>query len=587
MTTTLVVAMALTQDSISSDLRLNKITTLDESLAPIETFLTTASSASDVTLSAAPSIKNLKVDVFVDNKPLGETLAKIAETLDLEWARTADGYLLQENAQAANALRVYLSAEDRLADKQLNHRIATYIEVARLVPPSNKPMAFADRMPEYKSELTKAKRALEDAVLRQATDQEIERLTIHRDALIDICSGTPHLQLGRLYSQMSGRDIESYKNGLPYIAANNANAQFVLSNGDVPSNLRSSKNVIFTFVDADTKQIGTKAFGYSQSSRLIAVKPAGRYPFESIPQELKGTDFAASLSGWDQRTKLAASLNTSLDAIGGKKAEFTSPWFGKRFRLGDHLRWFHKTTGLPVIALADRTTHPFMKLNRASKTQGEYLESLLKPNKGFARKSGDFLLVRDGNYWRKALNEIPETTYALVENQKDNPVIESMVAFAARLNTLQATLVGDQEGFVVKFNRFNLTDSVPALQFVSKLSSQQIDTAKTNKGLSFENLNSAQRKLFANAILRGIADQGFVTPQLVDYFGVNGYQHQSLDKMSFHLSQMEMKIVRDAYFVLDESEQVESLPSTSAMRNTTHFEFGYDSDNLIKFYTDL
>ena len=60
-------ALALSQESISADARLAKPTNIDAALMPIQTFLKNASDSAGIVFSASPSIKNLKVDVFVDN----------------------------------------------------------------------------------------------------------------------------------------------------------------------------------------------------------------------------------------------------------------------------------------------------------------------------------------------------------------------------------------------------------------------------------------------------------------------------------------------------------------------------------------
>ncbi len=386
--------------------------------------------------------------------------------------------------------------------------------------------------------------------------------------------------------------MESFQNGLPYIAVSEAGGKFTLSPSDLPKAFGpasgSTKYALFAYVDPDTKQIGYKDLGYTENIRAIGGNYPGRYPFATIPAELKQNDFVAELNAWDQKSELSRTMTQAITPSSKRQAEFSSSWFGKRYRLGDHLRWFHRATGVNVIAPANRTAHPWMKLSRPDATQGEYVADLMKSSGGYAQMSDGYLLVRDGNYWRKAANEVPEEVFAPLEfSANSDTTMSGYAGFMSKLNSIQSTLVQDREGFVVRFDRYPVSLAGPALRFVNSLSEGNVYQAGTSTGLPYDSLNPSQRKLFARAVVQGISDQGFITPGLVDYLGVNGYQYQSLDKMSFHLRSMKMKVTRDPVVVNDNGESIESLPLSVKTCATMHFEFGYNDQSLIKYYADV
>ncbi|MBI1331557.1 MAG: hypothetical protein GC165_01615 [Armatimonadetes bacterium] len=579
-----------TQDSISSDVRLTKPTSIDAPLMPIRSLLQNAEKASGIQFSCSPSIKDLKIDVFVDDEPLNQTLAKVAEACNLQWVRGADGYQLVGDDQADAEARQYVSAEDKLATQNLDRMITVYREIARIVPPSDERINDPDRFNLYKGDLKKAQAQLAKARADNASDAELEPLDIRVRALEEIASGTANLELARLFSQMSEGDIRAYKAGLPFIVSSVTKAKFAFSLGDLdPSRPNvDGKYVLFTCVDPATKRIGKKDFTFTPNQRIISGEPPGHYPFDDMPKELDGLSFAASLKRWDQFSALDDMFPTKIDEKSAEKANFDSPWDNGRYRLGDHLRWFHRMSGVPVVAMADRTVHPFVRQNRHSATEGQYLTSLLAACKGYAHRSGDFLLVRDGIYWRKELNEIPESTYAIVENpQRGNESkMDRYVAFSSKLNPLQAMLVQDRDGVVVQFSRREFAQTFPALQLVATLDDGELGQANRPGGLSFNRLSQRQQGLFEAAIVNGIGDQGFVSESLMDSFIYDGYDSQSLNAMRFHMSTMKMKVINQPVTVQDLGEQIVVDPGNEKVCGTIHYEFGYDGEKVVTFMSE-
>ncbi len=170
--------VALTQDSISADSRLRSPINLDESLVPLSRFVDEASAATGLTFTASKAVRNLKVDAFVDNMPVGKTLEKVAQALDLKWTRTGTGYELDEDPSKAALAQAYMQAENELAGKKLLHNIAVYVDIAKLVPADSKPDILTTNQGTYRSMLDQTQRDLTNAISNRQEESEIEKLSV-------------------------------------------------------------------------------------------------------------------------------------------------------------------------------------------------------------------------------------------------------------------------------------------------------------------------------------------------------------------------------------------------------------------------
>ena len=593
----LAVAMILSQGSISTDPRLSERIRFDAPLSPLGKFIETARASCGVSLSIDPSLEYLKIDAFVDDQPLGVTLSKVSEVFRLEWQKDGDGYKLVPNNTAYVQQKAYIADEDTKVVEVVNHDIAVYREIDRLVPRSNKPwQRVGNRFEGWEPARDKALTDLEKAQDNKDSADKIESLQVRYDALKQISGGLPNLQVARLFGLMNAGDVAQLRSGIPFIASNQANARFKYSLGDIRPNpampvSTSVKSVLIARIDPDSHRIGSKEMTFLGNQTGMAPQPASHYPFEDITPFLSKRPFALSLKEWDQSSEFQTSFSRPLKIDPSNTDGDPSPWYEKRQRLGDHLRWFHMFTGVPVIAQADRVAHPFIKSYRQSKNQGEYLTKLLKACNGFGRKSDDFLLVRDGVFWRKSTQELPEEVLSRFEHPKNGRLsFDDYASLAANITHTQAMLLEDSKGFVLKFPRFRFAESYPALRFVSSLDEEQIQIAMDPKSvLTFNMLNDVQRRQFGMSLIDGITGHGFVSDPLLDYLIQGGFSVIMLPGMKFSIRGLTMKT--STYIsetVVENGQEIELAPKLSfANRPTKDFKFeSFDLRLSLSFLTE-
>ena len=593
----------LQQSSIGTDARLTKMANFDASLVPIQRFMKEASEKAGIPLRAVPAVYDLKIDAYVDNQQIGVTLAKLAEVLDLQWEPEGNGYKLVVDVTKSNREKAYMAEEDRLALRFVDKEIAIYRLMDSLIPRSAEAWPdqekvknrFADWIPKRDQAL----KAILDSADKKLTEDERISMDIQFEALNRIAAGFPNLQLARLFAKMNSKEIDAFRAGTPFIASNYPNSRFNFSQGDVKPFVRftgsdgkriETKAVVLTRLNPVSKRFGYKELTYGEGSIGLSGEAASQYPFDGASPYLAKLAFAVDLKAWNQFENLEDLYKEPMDINAEQSKAWPSPWYSHRFRLGDHLRWFHRATGVPVIAPANRTTHPFVRLIRPANSRGAYLKPLLAACGGFAHKSDQFLLVRDGLYWRKRAHEIPEDAYAGMENLPKGRKLTLMdyAVFSTKITRTQAALLQNRSsGFTTTFPTINFSEAFPALQFLGKLSSSQAVQASTDEGLQNQVLSSELKNQFMTSVIEGIMENGWVSEPLLKSLISKGFDPDSVGNMYFHLAKTKTSMAYGADFAFENGQAIELSPSQNYTdRPTVRFEFGYDPKNVITFSTE-
>ena len=589
----LIVAVALHQGSISLDPRLTKPMSFDCSLVPLPDLLRNVSSVVGVTLSVDPTLEYLKVDAFLEDQPVGVTLEKLSEAFDLTWEYDSGNYKLTRSKRATDDLNNYIADEDKLVNQVVDKQLAVYRLINTLVPQSKKVWPYGvNRFEDWKPQRDAAKAELDAAIANGITDEKKYDLEVRLDALDKISGGLPNLELARIFGQLTPSEINDLRHGLPIIGGNSVEARLKYSQGDIQPNqamptMEGIKSVVFTKIDPGSKRIGSKELTFYENIFAVGTESASHYPFDEVAPALKKKPFAARLLEWDQSKNFTKTYFQNLDVNAESLNDRKSVWFENRSRLGDHLRWFHQMSNIPIIAPADRTIHPFIKLYRGVKTQGGYLKDLLSACHGYGRKSDDYLLVRNGVFWRKSQDEIPEQTFAMVEAKAGGKLtLKDISHFATNISRTQAMLVQDPIGFVVKFPRNKFGEAYPALQFLDSLSQSQIYEANTH-GLNFKAFSQNQQNLFSYAVVEGLTDRGFVSEPLLNRFVASRFSVNDIPAMNFNIRNVSVSATYNAVTALDMGQEVELIPKrTFPNRPTVNFEFFYSPLMKITFSTE-
>jgi hypothetical protein len=580
----LAIALVLGQGTLANDPRLEKVVGFDALITPMASFMDIAQGASGVALDVDPSLEYLKVDAFVDGQPIGVTLDKLAEVFGAKWKVVGSGYTLVPDPKAVADEQAYINDENNEVVRVVDREIAIYREIDRLIPKSDKPWVrnvnrFEAWVPRRDAVLADLEMAKENSV---AADK-ITALDIHYEALKQISEGFPNLQLARLFGLMRPDEIAQFRSGTPFIASNQGTSRFKYSLGDIKPNedmriSNSVRSIVVARVDPDSHRVGYKEMTYLGNAFAVAAEPPPHYPFDEISPSLVKKPFAVALNDWDQSRSFSKTFSDAISSDTEDMKDVLSPWYGKRRRLGDHLRWFHQVTDIPVIAPADRITHPFIRSYRAAKSQGDYLSKLMTACKGYGRKSGDFLLVRDGVYWRKLAHELPEEVLSRFEHPKQGKLTFADYAeLATKISHTQAMLLEDSHGYVLKFPRFRFAEAYPALKFLNSLSPDQIaDACEVKKGLPFQTLLPEQKSLFSFAVTEGVADRGFASDPMLTTLVYTGFQPDTLTMMKFFIRDTIISASYSSETVNEDGIPMELVPKLSfPKRRTKIFEFSY------------
>ncbi len=590
----ILLAMAFHQGSIRVDPRFAQPMTFDASLVPLPQLIGNISVMTGVTLKVDPLLENLKADVFLEDQSVGTTLANLADVFDLEWQASGDGYKLLPSGKAMADRTSYIDAEDQLVADVVQKQIAVYQLINNLVPTSKKPWRAKDpRFDSFIPAKNQAHRDLDSAKENGTSKEKLWDLEVTADALDKLCEGLPNLQLARIFSQMTTNDIARYRTGVPFIASNMVGSRFIYSRGDIRPNEDiigdiEPKSVVFTRIDPGSKRIGFKEMTYVNNISAVGADPASHYPFEDIAPRLAKKPFAVSLTNWDQTSSLTKSMAAALVKDDSAVEGWPSTWYSKRFRLGDHLRWFHQVSGVPVIAAADRTIHPFLVLNRTAKSQGDYLNKLLGACNGFAHQSDGVLLVRDGVFWRKSAEEIPEELFAPLETQRKGKLgLADFVKFDNKISRQQAMLVQDNKGFVVNFRRDSFGEVYPILQLLGTLTPDQLEVANSKRGLTYTELAANQKDMFQFSLIEGVTGRAFISEPLLDGLASLGFDQLKLNDMLLHIGRSRLSAIYSAVTAVEDGKQLELIPrKNQPNRPTIDFEFGFDKRRMIKFSTE-
>lgn len=115
---------------IEKDARLSLTCSFWERSIDLDSLVRRASGMSGLNLVVDPGIGDLRVILFEEKQPLGQTLARVADCWDLAWARTDGAYRLYRTKEAAEAQKGFLATLKRDADAALDARLDDWRELS-------------------------------------------------------------------------------------------------------------------------------------------------------------------------------------------------------------------------------------------------------------------------------------------------------------------------------------------------------------------------------------------------------------------------------------------------------------------------
>ena len=509
-------------------------------LSPVPEALKTLSEKTGIELKVIGPMFDLKLDIYAENEPIGVVLEKIAETLGGEWESNKTGFVLTQSATKQNNERFYLQLEEDYARRNADFEIDVCRRIAQLIPPSDQLRIDPSTLAFWKEQKLNgiagggdtnffedfipardnARREVEGALKQGQSLDQVRHLRIELEALTRIAKGDPPLIKSRLISKMTAKELDSYRSGVPFACSTEGKSRFKISPGDQVGSFvvykqgepQPAKAYGLTQIVPDTFELAYVEYTYGEGSSGISGGANKTAPVRGIPVELESHPFIKDLRTWEQNTAVQSLFLEPLKPDNAKPT--ASPYYVKGFRFGDHLRWLHKASGLPVVVMSDRRIHPWAKVERQFRTAGDYLAAIEKVGGGHFRRSSNFLLARNGQFWRNRKNEIPESWYARLESRQKSDYLAYCRA-AVPLTRIQGMLLASRQGFLTRFDPTPYQGSMLALKMVGVLTDTQLAQALRPGGLSINDMSLSQRQQVQSTIIQSVLNGTFVQPEFL------------------------------------------------------------------------
>ncbi len=591
------------QSGVISDARLTTPTDFDVSLRQITDFCAEVSSFSGVKFSVDKKVQDLKVDIFVNKRPLGETMDKVAKVLNCEWVPVEKGYRLEMDIPTANRERNFNIAEDAENRHILEIKLWACEFFANMIPGSNKQLTHNQELissADRNAIIAPYEKAFRAALAGKKPD-DISETQLKYSAISEAAGSLTHLNIGHIMIQMSKSALESFWLGEPIMAASfpgngyklwpsdtyvQTQGQFV--NGQLVSKGQSDYFDLIHF-DPMTGSLDTRIYSYYSDQGPYGKSESGlcrNGPFggsstsHPISLKLKKLPFFQDLLPWLKISETPAKFPQEINQ---NTESWPSPWFSGRRRLGEHMRWLHQATGIPVVAQADRSClYNWISLKRPYKTASEYLKALMDENEVFCREDHGYLVARNFRFWSHRRHEAPELFWTKLALRKDaGPMdLNKYAAYALALRQDQME-TGDLAYPVCEIDLSRVTRSYQMLRFYGMLTEEQRKTARKEVGLGVEDLTDTQRSEMTSLLKKVIFKDGFCSVGMAKYLFTNGFS-SNLQQMRLHL--MESGFREDTNYIeqLNDSGVVLRKSGTVKVQvNQVMFRFELEKNQTI------
>lgn len=470
---------------LAKDARLQKLVSVKMKIVPIATALSQISRFSGVSLDQAPSIKDLKITVLVQDVPAGIVLDKIAKTLGCEWRADGQLYRLGMDADEQNARTRYVEAEDSAAQKEIVDELDAISKVAQMDP------AAAEK---ELIELTGARADPKNTTAK--TDPEREKLLKHAANRQDV-------MLGRFLQSMSAGKVSAFWRG--EVVAVNPNLANERGGGPpVPGRQGrangGSPNGMPLFVQYDPLLYRVQVMqGFGV--RFVA-KRLPRVVTQPLPTgALAKLRFGKEVLSWD----MPIPSDDNWTKLGVARSDPQSHYANHLYALADFLEKAFDQTQVPIVADAFRTPMQDRDFNSGIGSFPSWM-SHLKSNNGLMTRFEDgVMMVRHGGFWRLRKFETPEDELAAIEAKtpKLSPTLADYSAFVTKLTPEQAKPFCLRDGVLVNFDATPIQLGFPALKFYAGLDRNAISMA-TRDGIPFGEMSSSLRASFTDAVIEGV-----------------------------------------------------------------------------------
>ncbi len=590
------------QSGVLSDTRLAKPVDFDVSLRQITDFCAEVSSSSGVKFSVDKKVQDLKVDVFVDKRPLAETMDKVAKVLNCDWVPVEKGYRLEMDVKNINRERNFVQAEVDEEKKQLQTKMWAYEYIAKNTIASNSPhYSNSPEHFEYERRIlepfqTAVREAYATNDLAKQKDADIKRSAVEE--------GLRNFYFGRVLLKFDKNTFAKFWNGEPFVASTFPTSQYKLYESDMRNTgvhsyaMRDGTTVqaksqffLFFRYDYATGKIKANQHTYVTApaewggETSLGQRNGGGFKYRTtanyVPESMLKMPFYEDLKSWNIPELTPAKFTQT---VNNKIPTWESPWVCQRRRLGEHLRWFHMATNIPVVAQADRSCiYYWVKLDRGLPTATEYLNQLMVQGKVFAKEDSGFLMARSFRYWTNRQHEAPEAIWKTFEpiGRAVEPTLDEAAKVAVTLREDQI-VSQEMEYPLSRFDLWKVENSYDSLRLYGSLSKAQRTTAQSLDGVRFGDLDSNQQQMLKTCVTKLIMESGSCSYELAKSLVTNGNTNERLRELRFKIKVTPNIRTNTAGSDLTDGEEViVKFKSENYVATATEFRFEFSDNEIV------
>jgi hypothetical protein len=442
---------------VKSDKNLAKPVTLSIKYGAIDAVLKSISRQSGVDIESSGPISSAKLTIFVKDVPCNLVLDKIASVLGAEWKNLSGIRFVNWESGFSKEEAKYVAAEDKElrthAEEDLT-AILSRIEAENnassgadgATNPGSSPLPFGGPPGQF----------------------------LNRAMMAD--------QIGKVLSSASQSDIDLFWKGTF------ASVEVGPDNTPPPRTpgvrrrpiARGSSDPAMVYARYD--YYGTHSLQIG-SSRYPMVSQRFEIPPHLQPEgDLAQTKFGKAVLAWSQTDvdKDDPLFNEAIDdntvpkvGFGAVQGHKSTPQTDEATlkTQSDLLERFFKLSHVPVVADGFRTSLPQGVEEPKGQTSVAWLKSLASLAGSYVRIEDGIASVRQGGFWRLPEYEVPESVLKPMETNAAKLTLVDYARFFGGLTPSQARAFQSSNPPEVAFPTAFLSDSIPALRFISSLSS--------------------------------------------------------------------------------------------------------------------
>ncbi len=438
----------------------------------------------------APPIRDRKATVLVEDRPVRETMDRVADALFLVWEREAGGgYALRLRPEVAEGEKTMVRAEAEARLGALRRQMDALAEFGRYSPERTKA-----EIAEARDEVARLKKAGEPT---EEAQERLSRLSTF-DAMGHVRAA------GSLLSQLSAGARGAILSGSTPVASNRGEKGFLRLPQEAVDALAKNDGAI----KPDSRVLFSLRYEPMKGELWLVEKPIGgggsattlggdldveaRKRLADEPMTARMRDWAAQDAGL-MATKVRP-----------EKPQPEKPGPTPYRALSELLVDLHARTGLPIVADGFRVAvvarHPpeGADVKAWLGSLGNWTDARFRGYKPLVRAADGWLQMRMPRYWNQLAREIPESRVLPLEAAARRPggaKLEDYAAFAGRLTPVEAPWTRGQD-LVMEAPNKTLEGNVPFLRLWNALGGGMRGAATSPVGLSARSLSGPQRRLY-------------------------------------------------------------------------------------------